>query len=62
MGAPELRRAIAATYQTMTPANILGFAGASEGIFAANNVLLDSASHAIVVTPTTKVTKRFPLR
>ena len=50
-GSPELREAISGTYEAMTSANVLGFAGASEGIFAANNVLLDSASHAIVVTP-----------
>lgn len=50
-GAPDLRAAIAATYQQQSAENILCFAGASEGIYAANNVLLDSDSHAIVVTP-----------
>ena len=41
-GAPDLREAIAATYDTISANQILGFAGASEGIFAANNVLLDA--------------------
>lgn len=50
-GAPDLREAIAATFARQTASNILCFAGASEGIFAANTVLLDQGSHAIVVTP-----------
>jgi aspartate/methionine/tyrosine aminotransferase len=50
-GALELREAIAATYQERAASEILCFAGASEGIFAANMVLLDSDSHALVVTP-----------
>lgn len=50
-GAPDLRAAIAATYEERSAADILCFAGASEGIFAANSVLLDKDSHAIVVAP-----------
>lgn len=50
-GAPDLRETIAAMYETREAEDILCFAGASEGIFAANNVLLDKDSHAIVVTP-----------
>lgn len=50
-GAPDLREAIAATHTTITTDQVLGFAGASEGIYAANNVILDADSHAIVVTP-----------
>ncbi|MEQ8206417.1 MAG: pyridoxal phosphate-dependent aminotransferase [Woeseia sp.] len=50
-GDPGLRDLIAGTYQQRTAADILCFAGASEGIFAANSVLLDKDSHAIVVTP-----------
>ena len=50
-GAPDLRETIASTYDNMRADQILGFAGASEGIYAANNVILDSESHAIVVTP-----------
>jgi aspartate/methionine/tyrosine aminotransferase len=50
-GAPDLREVIASTYATQKASDILCFAGASEGIFAANNVILDKDSHAIVVTP-----------
>ena len=50
-GAPDLREVIASTYQQRSAEDVLCFAGASEGIFAANAVLLDKDSHAIVVTP-----------
>ena len=50
-GAPDLREEIAQTYSNQKASDILCFAGASEGIFAANTVLLDKDSHAIVVTP-----------
>jgi len=50
-GDPDLRDLIAATYAKQSAADVLCFAGASEGIFAANNVILDRDSHAIVVTP-----------
>jgi aspartate/methionine/tyrosine aminotransferase len=50
-GAPNLRETIARTYANQSTDNILCFAGASEGIFAANNVILDEDSHAVVVTP-----------
>ena len=50
-GAPDLLEAISKTYQKQPVENLLSFAGASEGIFAANAVLMDKDSHAIVVTP-----------
>ena len=50
-GAPDLRSAIADTFRARSAADVLCLAGASEGIFAANNVLLDASSHAVVVTP-----------
>ena len=50
-GAPALRAEIAATYARRPADDILCFAGASEGIFAANSVLLGPGDHAIVVTP-----------
>jgi len=50
-GNPDLRREIASTYHQQDAADVLCFAGASEGIFAANAAILDSDSHAIVVTP-----------
>jgi aspartate/methionine/tyrosine aminotransferase len=50
-GAPDLREAIAKTYASQSASDILCFAGASEGIFAANQVILNQDSHAIVITP-----------
>jgi len=50
-GATDLRKTIAGTYEQQKASNILCFCGASEGIFAANSVLMDKESHAIVVTP-----------
>lgn len=60
-GAPDLRAQIATTYARQQAENILCFAGASEGIFAANNVLLDADSHAIVVTPNYQSHESLPL-
>jgi aspartate/methionine/tyrosine aminotransferase len=50
-GAPDLREAIANTFDSRSGDDVLCLAGASEGIFIANNVLLDAQSHAVVVTP-----------
>jgi aspartate/methionine/tyrosine aminotransferase len=50
-GAPDLRETIASLYENRNDDEVLCFAGASEGIFAANSVILDKDSHAIVVTP-----------
>ena len=60
-GAPDLREAVAATFAGRTAADILCFAGASEGIFAANHVLLDADSHAVVVTPNYQSHETLPL-
>lgn len=60
-GAPDLRAAIADTYARQETANILCFAGASEGIFAANAVLLDKDDHAIVITPNYQSHETLPL-
>jgi aspartate/methionine/tyrosine aminotransferase len=60
-GAPDLREAIAQTYQNQAAGDVLCFAGASEGIFAANNVILDKNSHAIVVTPNYQSHETLPL-
>ena len=50
-GSPKLRERIATMFADLSADNVLCFAGASEGIFAANSVLLDKDSHAIVITP-----------
>jgi len=60
-GAPDLREAIAATYVNRNASEVLCFAGASEGIFAANAVILDKHSHAIVVTPNYQSHETLPL-
>ncbi len=60
-GAPDLRRTIADTFEHRSMDEILCFAGASEGIFAANSVLLDKDSHAIVVTPNYQSHETLPL-
>jgi aspartate/methionine/tyrosine aminotransferase len=60
-GDPELREAIAATYETAGPNDVLCFAGAEEGIYAAMRVLLGPEDHAIVVTPNNQAAETLPL-
>jgi len=60
-GAPDLREAIAATYDHRVAADILCFAGAEEGIYAAMRVLLSPGDHAIVVTPNYQAAETVPL-
>ena len=50
-GSLDVREVIADMYASRKANDVLCFAGASEGIYAANMVLLDKDSHAIVVTP-----------
>ena len=45
-GAPDLRQAIADTYDGLEAENILCHAGAEEGIYAAMRVLLGEGDHA----------------
>ena len=59
-GAPALRQAIADTYDGMEPDDILTFAGAEEGIFAAMQVLLSPDAHAIVITPNYQAAETVP--
>ncbi len=60
-GAPDLRAAIADSYAAQTPETILCFAGASEGIYAANHAILTPGDHAIVVTPNYQSHETLPL-
>lgn len=60
-GAPDLRHSIASTYDTLTNQNILCFAGAEEGIYAAMRVLLKKEDHAIVVVPNYQAAETLPL-
>lgn len=59
-GAPELRQEIAATYEQIEPDDILCFAGAEEGIFAAMQVLLTPDDHAVVITPNYQAAETVP--
>jgi len=60
-GAPDLRAAIAGTYDTAAPEDILRFAGAEEGIYAAMRVLLGADDHAVVVTPNYQSAETLPV-
>ena len=60
-GAPDLRAAIADTYETAAVEDILCFAGAEEGIYAAMRVLLGPDDHAVVVTPNYQSAETLPL-
>lgn len=60
-GAHALRHEIAKTYDTITPADVLTFAGAEEAIYIAMRVLLTSADHAIIVTPNYQAAETIPL-
>ncbi|OMH39238.1 aminotransferase class I/II-fold pyridoxal phosphate-dependent enzyme [Motiliproteus sp. MSK22-1] len=61
-GAADLRAAIAATYNDIAAKNVLTFAGAGEGIYAAMNVLLSKDDHAIVITPNYQSAETVPLQ
>jgi aspartate/methionine/tyrosine aminotransferase len=50
-GDPALRTEIAQLYETVSPDDVLVFAGAEEAIFALHNVLLGPGDHALVVRP-----------
>ena len=60
-GKPTLREAIAATYDNIEESDILTFAGAEEGIFAAMQVLLGKNDHAIVITPNYQAAETVPM-
>lgn len=60
-GAPELRRAIATTYERLSAEHILCFAGAEEGVYATMRVLLQPGDHAIVVVPNYQSAETVPL-
>lgn len=61
-GAPELRAVIAATYETIAPDDVLTFAGAEEGLYAAMLALLDRDDHAIVTVPNYQSMESLPLQ
>ncbi len=50
-GTPQLRTAIARTYERIMPEDILCFAGAEEGLYCAMHALLERGDHAVVLVP-----------
>src|SRR5579872_5252213 len=50
-GTPELREAIAQTYDGVEAADVLCFAGAEEGLYCAMHALLEAGDHAVVLVP-----------
>lgn len=60
-GAPDLRQAIADTYEGLAAEDVLCFAGAEEGIYTAMRVLLGADDHAVVVTPNYQAAETVPL-
>jgi len=61
-GAPLLRETIASTYQSIQASEVLTFAGAGEGIYAAMRVMLQPDDHAIVVVPNYQSAETVPLQ
>lgn len=51
LGGPDLREVIADTYDSLKAENILCFAGAEEGIFAAMHAILEPEDHAMIAYP-----------
>lgn len=60
-GASDLRETIASTYEHRTGDDVLCFAGAGEGIYAAMRVLLGKEDHAVVITPNYQSAETVPL-
>jgi aspartate/methionine/tyrosine aminotransferase len=60
-GDPELREEIARTYDGVEARDVLCFAGAEEGIYAAMRVLLAPNDHVIVITPNYQAAESLPL-
>jgi aspartate/methionine/tyrosine aminotransferase len=60
-GAPALRETIASTYDTLSGADILTFAGAEEGLYCAMLALLDPGDHAIVTVPNYQSMETLPV-
>lgn len=60
-GSDDVRAAIAATYDTLEPQNILSLAGAGEGLYSVARVLLGPEDHVIVPTPNYQSAESVPL-
>ncbi|MDH4256789.1 MAG: aminotransferase class I/II-fold pyridoxal phosphate-dependent enzyme, partial [Gammaproteobacteria bacterium] len=59
-GTPALRQAIAETYESISAGEVLAFAGAEEGLFAAMHAVLEPDDHAIVIVPNYQSAETLP--
>jgi aspartate/methionine/tyrosine aminotransferase len=59
-GTPELRSAIAGTYEAIQADDVLCFAGAEEGLYCAMHALLGPDDHAIVAVPNYQSAESIP--
>ncbi|HEV7656185.1 MAG TPA: aminotransferase class I/II-fold pyridoxal phosphate-dependent enzyme [Mycobacteriales bacterium] len=59
-GTDRLRTAIAATYETCTPEDVLAFAGAEEAIFWAMQLLAGPGDHVVVTVPNYQALEEVP--
>ncbi|WP_203993891.1 pyridoxal phosphate-dependent aminotransferase [Virgisporangium aurantiacum] len=60
-GTDRLRAAIAATYDTCDPADVLTFAGAEEAIFWLMQLLVGPGEHAVVTVPNYQAMETLPI-
>ena len=60
-GTEEARSAIAGTYASVEPDDVLAFAGAEEGLYCAVHAILEPGDHAIVVVPNYQSLESVPL-
>jgi len=60
-GMPELREAIAATFDSLAADDILCFAGAEEALYLVPQALLGPDDHAVVLTPNYQAAETVPL-
>jgi aspartate/methionine/tyrosine aminotransferase len=60
-GRPGLREAIATTYESVDPSEVLCFAGGQDAIHAAMRALLAPEDHAIVITPNYQSSESIPV-
>lgn len=60
-GTERFRCAVASSYATVQPPDVIAFAGAQEGLFAAMHALLERSDHAIVTVPNYQSMETVPL-
>lgn len=60
-GTIQVRRAIAATYASIEPEDVLALAGAGEGVYCAMHAILNPGDHAIVLVPNYQSLESVPL-